>query len=117
MKRQKKREGIGTQSTRGRREDKEQVHLSYVKKYSIFIVIKDLFNVHFFFFCTRSSGAFVGWRLPGNHLFFLVGGMTSTAQNFSRSGKEVEAVVFKVLVYQWQQDLKVEKHAKKQHLN
>lgn len=41
--------------------------------------------------------------------------MTSTAQNFSRSWKEVEAMVFKVLVYEWQQDLKVEKHAK-QHL-
>lgn len=44
--------------------------------------------------------------LPCNHLFFFVGGVSTTAQDFGRCGEEVEAVVFKILVYQRQKNLR-----------
>lgn len=44
-------------------------------------------------------------RVPCNHLLLLVGGVATAAQDFSRGGQEVEAVVFEVLVHQWQKNL------------
>lgn len=48
-------------------------------------------------------------ELPGNHLLFLVRGMTATPQQLGRRGQEVHTVVLKVLVYQRQQDLEAQK--------
>lgn len=44
--------------------------------------------------------------LPCNHLFFFVGGVSTTAQDFGRCGEEVEAVVFKILINQRQKNLR-----------
>lgn len=47
--------------------------------------------------------------VPCNHLLLLVGGVASAAQDFSRRGQEVEAVVFEVLVHQRQENLSTQR--------
>lgn len=47
---------------------------------------------------------------PGHHLFFLVGGMATAADWMDGCGQEVQPVVFKVLIHQWQDHLRVEWH-------
>lgn len=47
---------------------------------------------------------------PGHHLLLLVGGMPTTADWMDCCGQEVQSVVFKVLIHQWQDDLRVKSH-------
>lgn len=47
---------------------------------------------------------------PGHHLLFLVGGMASAADWVDGCGQEVQPVVFKVLIHQRQDDLRVKWH-------
>lgn len=44
---------------------------------------------------------------PGYHLFFLIGSMTTTTNWVDGCGQEVQSVVFKVLIHQSQDNLKV----------
>lgn len=47
---------------------------------------------------------------PGNHLLLLVGGVATAADWMDGCGQEVQPVVFKVLIHQWQDDLRVKWH-------
>lgn len=44
-------------------------------------------------------------RSPGHHLLFLVGGVATTADWMDGCGQEVQPMVFKVLIHQWQDNL------------
>lgn len=47
---------------------------------------------------------------PGHHLLLLVGGMPTTADWMDCCGQEVQSMVFKVLIHQWQDDLRGKWH-------
>ncbi len=47
---------------------------------------------------------------PSHHLLLLVGGVATAADWMDGCGQEVQPVVFKVLIHQWQDDLEIEWH-------